>query len=182
MKWIILKDTDKKITGEVEKISGQVVANCYQCGKCTAGCPLAYAMDLGPTRFIRILQLGVTEEIKKSNTPWFCISCETCTTRCPREIDIAKLMDATRIVSQNGEFKPRELRIAIFDKIFTKLVEVFGRPPEFLLGALNNALTFNLFKDVLLFPKMFIKGKLPISFSRVNSKAVQQIFEKSKSR
>ncbi|SFM64377.1 4Fe-4S dicluster domain-containing protein [Thermodesulforhabdus norvegica] len=72
---------------------GQKVTLCYQCRKCTAGCPLAFAMDVPPDRIIRLVVLGLEEKVLKSRALWICSSCQTCTTRCPNGIDIAGIID-----------------------------------------------------------------------------------------
>jgi len=69
------------------------VSACYQCKKCSAGCPLTFAMDLLPDQVIRLALLGQTERLLASRTIWVCASCVTCTTRCPNGIDIAGVMD-----------------------------------------------------------------------------------------
>jgi len=83
---------------KVEEISGQNLFACYQCGNCTAGCPVAFAMDLGPHQVIRFSLLGLEEEVLKSNTFWMCASCLQCTSRCPKGLDIARIMEAIRLV------------------------------------------------------------------------------------
>lgn len=83
---------------KVEEISGQNLFACYQCGNCTAGCPVSFAMDLGPHQVIRFSLLGLEEEVLKSNTFWICASCLQCTSRCPKGLDIARIMEAIRVV------------------------------------------------------------------------------------
>jgi heterodisulfide reductase subunit C len=68
-------------------------AACFQCKKCSAGCPLTFAMDLLPDQVIRLALLGAETELLGCRTIWVCSSCETCTTRCPNQIDIAGVMD-----------------------------------------------------------------------------------------
>src|SRR3990172_4909871 len=85
---------------DVEARSGQKVSACYQCRKCTNGCPLAFAMDVMPNQVMRMAQLGLGEELLGCKTIWICASCQTCTTRCPNDIDIAHLMDSLRQMSQ----------------------------------------------------------------------------------
>ena len=82
----------------VEEISGQNLFACYQCGNCTAGCPVSFAMDLGPHQVIRFTLLGLEDEVLKSNTFWMCASCLQCTSRCPKGLDIARIMEAIRLV------------------------------------------------------------------------------------
>lgn len=80
-------------TERVLALSGIQPELCYQCRKCTSGCPLTFAMDYYPDQIVRYLLLGLEEKVLSSSTIWVCSSCETCTTRCPNEIDIAGLMD-----------------------------------------------------------------------------------------
>jgi len=82
----------------VEAISGQNLFACYQCGNCMAGCPVSFAMDLGPHQVIRYTLLGLDSEVLASNTFWICASCLQCTSRCPKGLDIARIMDALRTV------------------------------------------------------------------------------------
>lgn len=83
---------------KVEEISGQNLFACYQCGNCTAGCPVSFAMDLGPHQVIRLSLLGLEEEVLECNTFWICASCLQCTSRCPKGLDIARIMEALRLV------------------------------------------------------------------------------------
>jgi len=77
-----------------ERLAGLTsVSSCYQCKKCSAGCPLTFAMDFYPDQVIRLALLGQEEQVLGCRTIWVCSSCETCTTRCPNNIDIAGVMD-----------------------------------------------------------------------------------------
>lgn len=93
----------KKIRGplvkKVEDLSGQNIFSCYQCGKCSAGCPITSAMDILPAQIIRFVQLGEVDEVMNSRTIWLCASCLTCATRCPKGIDVAKVMETLRVIS-----------------------------------------------------------------------------------
>lgn len=83
---------------DVEEISGQSLLECNQCGRCSAGCPVVAAMDLLPSQIIRLAQLGL-EEVLESPTIWICASCLTCVTRCPKGVDLPRLMEALRQVA-----------------------------------------------------------------------------------
>jgi len=83
---------------KVEELSGQNLLACYQCGKCSAGCPAISQMDLPPNQVIRYAQLGLKDELINSNTMWICASCLTCNVRCPKGINIAEVMEALRQV------------------------------------------------------------------------------------
>ncbi len=83
---------------KVEDLSGENVFNCYQCGKCSAGCPSAEEMELLPNQIIRLVQIGEKEEIYNYNTIWVCATCYTCMVRCPKGVDICRIMEALRII------------------------------------------------------------------------------------
>jgi heterodisulfide reductase subunit C len=87
-----------ELVRRVEEISGQKLYACYQCGKCTAGCPMTDDMDILPNQVIRYLQLGM-EDVLDSKTIWICASCFTCGVRCPHGIDISKVMEALRQIT-----------------------------------------------------------------------------------
>jgi len=91
-------DTQNLIIKKVEDISGQNVLACYQCGKCSAGCPMISLMDLLPNQIIRLIQLGQFGDVLNSKTIWMCASCFTCTARCPKGVDLAKVMEALRLL------------------------------------------------------------------------------------
>ncbi|KPK21056.1 MAG: hypothetical protein AMJ70_07190 [Dehalococcoidia bacterium SG8_51_3] len=88
-------DFVKKVT----EISGQDLLTCNQCGKCSAGCPMCFAMDWLPNQIIRLAQLGLEEDIAASKTVWICASCLTCTVRCPRGVDLGRVMEAIRLIT-----------------------------------------------------------------------------------
>jgi heterodisulfide reductase subunit C len=83
---------------QVEEISGQDLLACNQCGKCSAGCPIVAVMDILPSQIIRMAQLGM-EEVLDSSTIWICASCLTCVTRCPKGVDLPRLMEAMRQIA-----------------------------------------------------------------------------------
>jgi heterodisulfide reductase subunit C len=107
---------------KVEEISGQNLFACYQCGNCTAGCPVSFAMDLGPHQVIRLSLLGLEEEVLESNTFWICASCLQCTSRCPKGLDIARIMEALRLVILRKKERLDHLEAAEFSEEFLERV------------------------------------------------------------
>lgn len=81
---------------KVQEMSGQDVLKCYQCGECSAGCPAAFAMDMLPSQVIRYLQLGQIETVLSCRTIWYCAACQQCYTRCPKGVDLSRIMEALR--------------------------------------------------------------------------------------
>jgi heterodisulfide reductase subunit C len=84
---------------KILELSGAKISACYQCGKCTAGCPTSDFMDIPPHQVIRLLQLGQVGETLEKNTIWLCASCITCAVRCPKGVDLSKIMEALRQLS-----------------------------------------------------------------------------------
>lgn len=95
---ISIKCINNEFVKKVEELSGQNIFSCYQCGKCSAGCPIVSEMDLLPSQVIRLLQLGQEEEVLSSRTIWLCASCFACESRCPKGIDPAKIMESLRLM------------------------------------------------------------------------------------
>lgn len=112
---------------EVEEKSGVKVSACFQCRKCTNGCPVTFAMDLYPDQVMRYIQLGLREEILGSSTIWVCASCETCTTRCPNEVDIARVMDYLKQTIVRRKTKAAERKVLTFHQVFLDAVRKRGR-------------------------------------------------------
>jgi len=105
--------TDDGLRRKIIEISGQNFQQCYQCGTCSGSCPMADHITVMPRRIMALLQLGHRTALEEANTPWICASCHTCMVRCPRGIDITKLMEAIRLVRlrQNlDHINPRKLK------------------------------------------------------------------------
>ncbi|HPD40168.1 MAG TPA: 4Fe-4S dicluster domain-containing protein, partial [Anaerolineae bacterium] len=75
---------------------GNQVLQCYQCGTCSGSCPVIEEMQYGPRRILHMIQSGEEERVLSSRDIWFCVSCYSCTNRCPREIPITELMATLR--------------------------------------------------------------------------------------
>ena len=100
---------EAEFTEKVRETSGQILGHCYQCGLCAATCPMAFAMDLLPHQIIHLAQLGVWERIVDSRTAWLCAACFSCTARCPRGVDVARLMEAVRLLTLRKNISHVEL-------------------------------------------------------------------------
>jgi heterodisulfide reductase subunit C len=146
----------------VAQESGENFLACYQCQKCSAGCPVAYAMDVLPNQVIRMVQFGLKERVLRSNTIWVCASCYTCSVRCPNDIDIAKIMDTLRHIALKSKVKPAEKDIPIFHSVFLDSIRSKGRIYELGLIWQYKTKTRDFMKDAALGWKMFRKGKIKL--------------------
>ena len=172
----------------IDSVGDEIFA-CYQCYKCSAGCPVSFAMDLLPHQVIREVLFGRKEKVLSSKTIWICATCETCTTRCPNEIDIAGVMDVLRQIQQESGKPADEPRVPIFHGAFLDSVRKSGRVHELSMirnyslksGDLIEKLKTGEWKnDVKLGMKMFFKGKLKIMPPKCEGvKEVQKIFDQA---
>ncbi len=124
----ILKEKD--FIRRIEEISNQKIYDCYQCGRCTAGCPFAKFMDVPPNQVIRFIQLGLKDDVLAVSGPWFCAACLVCQTRCPRGVDIPRLMEAIRMIHLRA--KEGLIDVAKIDKEF-----LLDAPPLALMSAFS---------------------------------------------
>jgi len=164
----------------VEELSGEKISACYQCEKCTNGCPMTFAMDIVPHRVMHSLQLGLVDEVLKSDTIWVCASCETCTTRCPNSIDIARVMDTLRQLSCKQGVKASQKQSPIFHASFLGNVKKLGRMHEMSMAldyTLRSEGLKGLRKQAGLGLKMLRKGKMKVIPERLSAgKDLQNIF------
>ena len=138
---------DRLTCARIGEAAGVDFKDCYQCGKCTAGCPLAESMDLMPREVIRCLQLGAASIVLAAKTPWICAQCDVCSTRCPQNVDICSTMRAVRLASKNAGHQPvREADI--FDDEFIANVRAHGGSNEQYLAAAYNVKSGHLMQDM----------------------------------
>ncbi len=164
---------------EVNQRSGQQVQLCFQCFKCSLGCPVAFDMDYLPHQLIRLVQLGERDKVLGSHAIWICAACETCTTRCPNDIDIARVIDTLRQMSLETN-KTSEPDIVAFHKSFMETVRYLGKAHEVGMMLTYKLRTKRFFDDLWLAPELFKRGKLSFKINRVKDLGeIKQIFDRA---
>lgn len=151
----------------IRKLVGEAVTKCYQCGKCTAGCPLAPEMDFSPNQILRMLQHGspaFDDQVLRSEAIWLCLTCETCLSRCPQEVDLPRIMEALREESLRQKKASRKAKDVIaFHRAFLDSLRHTGRLFEMGLIGDYKMRSGHLMQDVAVAPKLFKRGKLGLT-------------------
>jgi heterodisulfide reductase subunit C len=165
---------------EVERRSGTPVSACFQCHKCSTGCPTGAEMDLLSSQVMRLIHLGAQDEVLGSQAIWLCASCAACTTRCPMEIDIAAVMDTLRMMAVEGKVALADARGEQFNRSFLNSVRRHGRVYELGMMIAYKLRSRDLFADADKAPKMLAKGKLGLLPNRSGSAAeVREVFRRA---
>lgn len=105
-------DMDPKFKYEISRIpGGEKIMQCFQCGTCTADCPIArFSEDYRPRRIVRMMQLGLKEKLLKSDVIWLCGACFTCVDRCPQDVELASVFRVLRNLAVKEGFVPVGLK------------------------------------------------------------------------
>jgi len=177
---------NNSLSEEVFEKTSVSSAKCYQCGKCSAGCPLAEDMDYTSSMVMRMLQTedpDMEKALLKSQSIWLCVSCEMCIARCPMSIDIPKVMDYLRqkAVEKRLQNKKADKNIVAFHRSFLDMIKYTGRSYEAGMIVDYKLRSKDLFQDLTLAPKMISRGKLSFFPELIkNRKNIKDIFKKSK--
>jgi heterodisulfide reductase subunit C len=166
------------LAAEIEAATGINPATCYQCGKCSAGCPMASESDLRPHQVMRRVMYGTREQALQDESIWLCLTCETCSARCPNGCDPARVIDAVReIAIQSGQARmPRS--IGAFHTAFLEQIRTNGRLHEVGLVMDYKLKSGDLMSDVTNAPAMFARGKLNLRAEKIDGVAeIKRIFE-----
>lgn len=181
MKVLSRQENVHQFRDEIIALCGEDASNCVQCGKCTAGCPIAPEMDLKPSQVLRHIQMNSRKAVLQCSTIWLCASCETCSSRCPEGIEIATVMDTLRKLAIEEDLAIGQKQIVAFDKIFLDSIKRHGRVYELGLVMRFNMASRQPLKDAHLGPLMLGKRKLSLFAHRIREKAtVREIFQKSR--
>jgi heterodisulfide reductase subunit C2 len=169
-----------KLAEEIQRRSGTNPLACFQCHKCSTGCPIGPDMDMLSSQIMRLIHLGAAEEVLQSRAIWLCASCEACTTRCPQGIDIAGVMDTLRMLAVERKAALPDNHGKQFNRSFLGSVRRHGRVFEAGMLAFYKLRSGDYFTDVGKVPEMLAKGKLSF-FPRRNGakKEIREIFKRA---
>ena len=170
-------DPRSNLAEEIRSRTGINVATCYQCGKCSAGCPMTAECDLRPHNVMRLAMTGRRSDLMADESIWLCLTCETCSARCPNGCDPARVIDAVREIAAESGVSPQQRNIRAFHKSFLEQVRLSGRLFEAGFMVTYKMRSGTLFQDALAAPGMVTRGKLHALPSRVkDTENVRRIF------
>jgi len=172
----------KDFLKEVMKMpGGDNILECIQCGTCAGGCPARFAMDYSPMQIIKMINLGMREEVLKSSTIWLCSVCYTCATRCPRNVSFTNLMMSLRNKAIREKVVKNDVK-SNFHKYFFEVVNKYGRSheSELLVKVLDKTNVKSLSHNAMLGLRLMRKGKVNLRAPRMEEKEwLSKILEKT---
>jgi heterodisulfide reductase subunit C len=162
---------------DVEEMAGVNIKTCLQCKRCANGCPVSEYTASSPSEIIRQLRMGAGKELLDSEIIWTCVSCATCFSRCPMEINMAEVMDALRIMAVEKKAAKPEGNMPLMNKLLLGTIKYFGRTYDLGAMAVYKAGTSSYMKDTEKFPMILKKGKIALLPPRgADKKTVKRIF------
>jgi heterodisulfide reductase subunit C2 len=179
---------DHSLLDQIEAAGPFQTGACFQCRKCTNGCPVTFAMDLYPDEVIRMVILGQRKTVLGCRTIWVCAACETCTTRCPNEVKIAEIMDCLKEMAIQADVTAPQSQILKLHQTFLNNIKTWGRVyetallPAYLLksGELKQKWHTGTYRqDIKLGLQMLAKGRFPLLPKTIKGKKeVREILAK----
>ena len=165
---IVVLDTPG--SGFKEEVASQVgtldLSHCFQCGVCSGSCPTMSHMEYGPRRILHMVNLGMADTVLPSHDIWMCVSCYSCSARCPQGIQITDIMATLRNMAvARGLARDKE---ATFSRVFVDVLARYGRLCEwqvllrYYAAEAGLSSVTSLMKQAGLGLTMFRKGKLKI--------------------
>ena len=179
---VAVEESRKDFLKEVMKMpGGEKILECIQCGSCAGGCPTMFAMDYSPMQIIKMINLGMKEEVLSSSTIWVCSVCYTCATRCPRDVNFTTLMISLRNKAIRENLVKDEAK-SNFHKYFFEVVNKYGRShdAELFVKLLDKTDFKSLRHSASLGLRLLRKGKLHMRASKIEqTSGLSKILEKT---
>jgi len=145
---------------EIAALSGQNVNLCYQCSKCSSGCPLADKMDLKPAQVMHSIRLGRVDSVLNSKAIWLCLGCETCSARCPQQVQPAAAMSAARALALRHGIRPSVREVGIYYRGFVDNMRLNGKIHDTSVAGITQLLTGQLLSSLPLAWKLAVRGRV----------------------
>jgi heterodisulfide reductase subunit C2 len=103
-------DFKQRVAGE---LGGEQIKKCFSCGVCSARCPIEkIEPEYNPRRIIRMILLGMEEELLREEFIWHCSTCYTCQESCPQKVDFTEVVFVLRNLAVRKGLAPPGLGAA----------------------------------------------------------------------
>ncbi|MDH5507208.1 MAG: 4Fe-4S dicluster domain-containing protein [Anaerolineae bacterium] len=145
---------------QIEAISGHNSNVCFQCNKCSSGCPMASKMDLKPAQIMHSIRLGRAAEVLGSDAIWMCVGCETCTARCPQDAHPAGALSAARSLAVRQGFRPSVKEVNIYYKGFIANMRLNGKIHDASVAGMSRLRSGKFLQDLPLAWKLLVRGRI----------------------
>jgi heterodisulfide reductase subunit C len=163
---IKIEECDADFIHEIVEAGGEKARACFQCGTCSASCPTSYSADYTPRQIMRMVNLGMREDVLNSAMIWVCASCNTCVSRCPRGVEINEVMAAIKSIAMRENIEAKIREGPIFYGTMMDVIKKYGRLHELEFTArftLKKGGGFKgMLKDAPLGYELFKRGKLAL--------------------
>jgi len=175
---VFLDDNHIEFSEEIVRLSGVNLNLCWQCKTCAGGCPFSEAMDFFPNQVIRLVQLGMKEQVLKSSSIWICVGCHTCSMECPQAIDMSSVMDAVRQTALKEGAQLGEPGVYNFHKAVLNSIQRYGRTHKLEIMLRYKLSQRDFFSDMDIGLKMLSKRKLDLMPSKVKQVSdIRKLFD-----
>ncbi len=155
---------------------------CIQCGTCGGSCPSGADMDHTPRQIFAMIRADMRDEVLRSNTAWYCVSCYYCTVRCPQEVHITDVMYTIKSLAIRAKLY-QDATAPGFSQTFIDLIENYGRSFELGLATRHN-LRHRPLKLPSMIPMglgMLARGRMDLTPQRIeNVEQLQAILARAK--
>ncbi|HOT41663.1 MAG TPA: 4Fe-4S dicluster domain-containing protein [Syntrophorhabdaceae bacterium] len=178
-----MKEKDKRILkanflDEITEKSREKISSCYQCYRCTNGCPMAESMDIYPHKIMRYILLGERKKVLCSGAIWACLMCNTCSIRCPNDIDVAHVFETLRRIAIKDGVAAND-NLWDFERLFLESIKNYGRLYELATILHCKLEKKEFFKDTVMGIKMMLKARMGILPHSIKDKRhIKGVFEK----
>jgi heterodisulfide reductase subunit C len=100
------ENLDPQFTEKIKRLlGGQLLTSCFQCSKCSAGCPVSDKVNIQIHEVMRMLLFGL-EEVLQTDMIWLCTTCYTCQERCPQTIEITDILFGLKNIAYKKGIAP----------------------------------------------------------------------------
>ena len=109
----LTKSDTRFLRNLARELGAQELSKCFQCGVCTASCPVREIEErFNPRRIMKLAKLGLKEQVFASDFIWLCSMCFMCHERCPQDVKPPDVMTVLRnLAAKEGKAPPNLVKL-----------------------------------------------------------------------